>query len=391
MVDRTLLPQRTHLSTALGLEAPSDDDALFVSEDEIESEIQRAQKRRTPDKLPSEVNPASTFGFDNPFGGLLQPALGSRPTDKDQNVFASSSQPTLSNPSQPPDTANKFSSLFTSGNSSGAVPQYSAPTTGPTPLASSSLFPSSQAPETNLSNVFSGAAPTQRSPFTFSLDPAPLSSEESKEDKITDPGPGSLFQFKPTNPPPVTEQAQDSRGAAVDSSDVKSDSVSLFNNVKKPIFSGAFGTPSSSTFGFSGLKSLAPEKDLSKADNRTDESSAHVSSPFEDPGRAARENSEAPDSNYTSSLSILTLQMMQILHSPLPNPSTQYPRSRNQNQRLKSAPWTRTSLLPAHRNPENGKQTNQLRRKQVLRRMYHCRLWKQFPRVIFQSLLLVKA
>lgn len=279
MINRSLLPQRIYPLPTLELGTSTDDDALFVSDDDNEPEVLPPQ----PNGMPEILTSTSPSSLDKSFEELSQPIPDHELAATQQGVPESSSNPSLF---QPSDSTKTFSSLFAPEKTGGTVLS-SSPV--PSLFAFSSPFPSSEASQTNES-VLSGA---QKSPFAFSLEPTPFTSKDQK-DNITTTTLTPAFQLKPSYTPQDSAKAPESPFNIIASSlSTRSDqatrrandhdSVSLFNSIKKPTFSGAFGAPTGSIFNFTGPNVSSKELDTGTSPV-TSEGSVQVASPLEDNG-----------------------------------------------------------------------------------------------------------
>ncbi|PWY72892.1 hypothetical protein BO70DRAFT_364668 [Aspergillus heteromorphus CBS 117.55] len=132
MVDSSLLPERLPALPAPGLGSFSNDDSLFVTDDDnVASNVQMTE---TPLQEESPPNPSTSL--PNPFAQFSQPATA---TSNPPPTFFS--QPAA--PAQPPAAAsNPFASVFSSNSSAGS-PTASMTTSSPFPSIFSSNGPAS--------------------------------------------------------------------------------------------------------------------------------------------------------------------------------------------------------------------------------------------------------
>jgi hypothetical protein len=133
MIDSSFLPQRSLALPAPEPEAPTDDDALFVSDDDNEMRPPAIQTNGNVSQggVFTE-SPTSASSLRNAFTELSQSTTKTEATPTQSNPISSITQ--MTNITQTPEPANTFSSLFSGTSSAGAT---TAPTVAPSnPFAS---------------------------------------------------------------------------------------------------------------------------------------------------------------------------------------------------------------------------------------------------------------
>ncbi|KAI9929905.1 hypothetical protein AWENTII_003645 [Aspergillus wentii] len=261
MIDSSLLSQRT-ASFAAPKFGATDDDSLFVSDDDNEMQTSTFQPNGVFSTLSQPAAPAapaespdSASSLRNGFDDFSQATTSTAPSLV-QSDFSTGfpAQPSVSQPVEP---AKPFSSLFPSGNT--ANPFGASPTPSNPFSNVSSPFASPKLPETSQSNGPFSAAPTTQKPPIFPTGPSIFSSPAPKSDATPAPAASTTPQFKlPGFTPPTTSAPASLFSSPTTTPATTSDKpagltagqppASLFSSVKPPTFPATSG----SLFNFSG-------------------------------------------------------------------------------------------------------------------------------------------
>ncbi|KAF7591252.1 hypothetical protein BBP40_001813 [Aspergillus hancockii] len=243
MIDSSLLQERSLALPAPSTGVSTNDDALFVSDDdnEIQPPAVQTNGNFAQDEI-SNDSPTSADSLREAFEEPSQTWTSAQPS-RTAGVFTQSP-----NTLQSPGGTQTFPSLFSNGSSATAFTA-SAPSS---PFASLSSPTSSKVPEiNNSSSLFSAPPSAPQSTSIFATGPSPVASQQGKTDASNNTSTAPPFKF-PSFFQPVTTSPASPFNTPATSFSAKPDqntsltagqpSFSIFGTNKAPASSGAPGT-----------------------------------------------------------------------------------------------------------------------------------------------------